>query len=76
MPTTLTYSSQIVGSFKLGNVIGRGAMGEVYEGVHRETNARAAVKLLSQGAMLKPDLVSRFLREVGIAASLDVDADG
>jgi serine/threonine protein kinase len=52
-------------------VIGRGAMGEVYEAAHAQTGARAAVKLLHLDGLRRPDLVKRFLREARIAASLD-----
>jgi eukaryotic-like serine/threonine-protein kinase len=66
------FSDTTLGSFKLGKVIGRGAMGEVYEGAHVETGARAAVKLLHTHVLANPDIVKRFLREAKIAASLDV----
>ncbi|MCG8422385.1 MAG: serine/threonine protein kinase [Proteobacteria bacterium] len=65
------YSGLTVGSFDLGNLIGRGAMGEVYEGQHRGTGESAAIKLLRPESSANPRLVQRFLREVAIAASLD-----
>ena len=65
------YSGLEIGSFQLGNVIGRGAMGEVYEGVHLETGELAAVKLLRPGSASDSRQVERFRREVAIAASLD-----
>jgi len=64
------YTDQELGSFRLGQVLGRGGMGEVYEAVHLESGEPAAVKLLSVGADSKPALVERFQREVRIAASL------
>jgi tRNA A-37 threonylcarbamoyl transferase component Bud32 len=67
------YTEQVVGSFRLGNVIGRGAMGEVYEAQHVQTGEPGAVKLLSRDAMRAPDLVARFMREVKIAATLRVE---
>ena len=42
------YTEQVVGSFKLGIVLGRGAMGEVYDAVDTKTNGPAAVKLLRE----------------------------
>jgi len=66
------FSDASVGSFHLGKVIGRGAMGEVYEAVHAVNGARAAVKLLHIDGLSSPDMVKRFLREAQIAASLDV----
>jgi serine/threonine-protein kinase len=66
------FTEQTLGSYRLGNLIGRGAMGEVYEAMHVDGTDRAAVKLLTASAGADPKLVQRFLREVAIAASLDV----
>ncbi len=66
------FSETVIGSFRLGKVIGRGAMGEVYEGVHVKSGARAAVKLLHTHTLANPDIVKRFLREAKIVGSLDV----
>lgn len=67
------FSEQVFGNFKLGDVLGRGGMGEVYEAVHVETGQPAAVKILLREAMAKPDLVARFMREVDIASSVSVE---
>jgi len=64
------FSDHTFGAFRLGVVMGRGAMGEVYEGVHGSTGALAAVKLLSFDALREPSLVARFHREMEIAQSL------
>jgi serine/threonine-protein kinase len=47
-------------------------MGEVYEAVHVETGAPAAIKLLLAEMLRSPDAILRFIREAGIAASLQV----
>lgn len=60
------YTDHIVGSFKLGPIIGRGAMGEVYEGENVVTGQSAAVKLLRNSAAQR----GRFAREAKVAASL------
>jgi serine/threonine-protein kinase len=65
------YTEQTLGSYRLGYVIGRGAMGEVYEATHNTTGERAAVKVLTPASGSNPALVHRFLREVEIAASLE-----
>ncbi len=65
------FTEQTLGSYRLGAVIGRGGMGEVYEAVHVQTQAPAAVKLLLPEVLGRPELVRRFLREVSIAASFD-----
>jgi eukaryotic-like serine/threonine-protein kinase len=66
------FSEQTLGAFRLGVVIGRGAMGEVYEAVHLETGEIAAVKLLQRNNLGDPKEVQRFTREARIAASLNV----
>jgi eukaryotic-like serine/threonine-protein kinase len=65
------FTDQVLGSYKLGAVLGRGGMGEVYEGVHVQTGDPAAVKMLLPETLGRPDFVRRFLREVRIAASID-----
>lgn len=65
------FSEQTLGSYRLGAIIGRGGMGEVYEAEHAATGAPAAVKMLLPEVLGRPDYVRRFLREVRIAASLD-----
>jgi eukaryotic-like serine/threonine-protein kinase len=64
------YSDLVLGSFKLGPVIGRGAMGEVYEASHTETRQVAAVKLLHPHLLANADHVARFLREARATGSL------
>ena len=66
------FSETVLGSYRLGKVIGRGAFGEVYEATHVETRQDVAVKLLGPGGFASADLVKRFLREAKIAASLNV----
>lgn len=65
------FSDTSVGRYHLGNVIGRGAMGEVYEAIHEDTRAEAAVKLLHTHTLRDPGTVERFLREAKMAASVD-----
>ncbi len=65
------YSGEIVGSYRLGKVIGRGAMGEVYEGRATAGVGEAAVKLLHAELLAQPELVQRFFREAEIAGSLN-----
>ncbi|NVB79538.1 MAG: serine/threonine protein kinase [Kofleriaceae bacterium] len=64
------YTDQVVGNFKLGIVLGRGAMGEVYEAEHVGTGAQAAVKLLRREQLADPTQVARFFREVRASAAL------
>ena len=64
------YSEQTVGSFRLGVVIGRGAMGEVYEAARVTTGEAAAVKLLRRELLADPTQVARFLREARAGGTL------
>ncbi len=64
------WTGQMMGSYKLGLVLGRGAMGEVYEGSTGDGRA-AAVKLLSARADGSSSLVERFHREMQVAARLE-----
>ncbi len=64
------YSDQQVGDYKLGVLIGRGGMGEVYEAHHLGTGEPAAIKLLHPHALANPGHVNRFLREAEAALQL------
>ena len=64
------HTGATVGNWRLQDVIGRGAMGEVYEAVHVASSQRGAMKLLSHASAHDPALVQRFLREVNIASRL------
>jgi tRNA A-37 threonylcarbamoyl transferase component Bud32 len=65
------FSGTMAGGYRLAAVIGRGAMGEVYAGVHVETGERAAVKLLSLNSLESATVIQRFLREGEIAMRLE-----
>ncbi len=66
------FSGQALGSFQLGGILGRGSMGEVYEAIHLPTGEPAAVKMLSPTSIGNRSYVMRFLREVKLAATVDV----
>ncbi len=61
-----------VGSFRLGEIVGRGGMGEVYAAEHTTTGRPAAVKLLHARVACDASMVKRFLREVKITSRLRV----
>ncbi|MEZ4366091.1 MAG: serine/threonine-protein kinase [Kofleriaceae bacterium] len=65
------YTDQVVGSFRLGPLIGRGGMGEVYEAVHTGDGSAAAVKLLHPSTLADAHHVERFVREAELVARLD-----
>jgi serine/threonine-protein kinase len=64
------YSDQVVGSYRLGTLIGRGGMGEVYEGTSVHDGREAAVKLLHPSTLADPQQVQRFVRETEVAARI------
>jgi serine/threonine-protein kinase len=66
------FSDQTIGGYVLAEVIGRGAMGEVYAAA--DANERpVAVKVLSQSSLGNRDHVLRFQRELRTAAALVAD---
>ena len=65
------FTGHEIGSWNLGNVLGRGAMGEVYEATHTKTGAEGAVKMLRRELLSDSSHVERFFREVRVAGSLD-----
>ncbi len=65
------FTHQIIGSFRLGVLIGRGDLGEVYE-AHGIADPRlAAVKLFGPGSFAEPLGQNRFLHDAHIASRLD-----
>ncbi|NVB79336.1 MAG: serine/threonine protein kinase [Kofleriaceae bacterium] len=63
------FSDQTIGGYQLGAVLGRGAMGEVYE-AQAKAGAKVAIKLLSQTSLSNPNHVLRFLRELRTVATV------
>jgi serine/threonine-protein kinase len=63
------FSDQRIGGYLLGDVIGRGAMGEVYEATGPA--GVVAIKLMSQASLGKANHVLRFLRELRTAAAIE-----
>jgi serine/threonine-protein kinase len=64
------FSYQTFGSYRLGRLIGEGAMGEVYEAIDTTRGTSAAVKVLRREALGEPSIIRRFLSEARIVASL------
>jgi tRNA A-37 threonylcarbamoyl transferase component Bud32 len=65
------YTGQRAGKYLIAEVIGRGAMGEVYEASHEETGEKAAVKVVRASVLEDPSLMKRFLREGQVAGRLN-----
>lgn len=64
------FTDQELDGFKLGAVIGRGGMGEVYAAERVEDGHEAALKLLRMDALVERSALSRFEREARIVASI------
>jgi protein kinase-like protein len=64
------YTDQVVGRFRLGAVLGRGAMGEVYDATDLEAGTPAAVKLLRRELVSDPEQRARFARELVASRAL------
>ncbi len=60
-----------LGPFELEASIGRGGMGEVWRGVHRENRAPIAVKVITAERALRPHYLAAFKNEVRATAGLD-----
>jgi eukaryotic-like serine/threonine-protein kinase len=65
------FSEQTIGNYDLGELLGRGAMGEVYEGTDARTGQAVAVKMLVETSLGNADHVRRFLRELRTARMID-----
>ncbi len=64
------FTDRVFGMYRLGHLIGRGGMGEVYEAWHTGTGDLAAVKLLAHRELGNPSSVERFLREIRAVRTL------
>jgi len=64
------YSERQLGPFRLGPVIGRGAMSEVYRAARTDDGRPAAVKVLHHDLLSSQQHLRRFQREAEIIASL------
>jgi serine/threonine-protein kinase len=62
------YTGVMAGQWVIADLIGSGAMGEVYRATHTASGEQAAIKLLQPGMLDDENLVARFFRE-GEAAS-------
>lgn len=58
------FTDQTIGSFQLGDLIGQGAMGEVYQALDTRDHQSVAVKMLSRASLGNAQHVERFMREL------------
>ncbi|EYF05150.1 serine/threonine-protein kinase [Chondromyces apiculatus] len=64
------FDARQVGQYQLTQLLGKGAMGEVYQARHRLLRRPCAVKLIRADRVQHPEWLSRFEREVQAMAQL------
>jgi eukaryotic-like serine/threonine-protein kinase len=64
---------RVAGKYQLRRLLGSGAMGAVYEGVHLDIGKRLAIKLIHPQYCESPEVVARFRREARAASAVDSD---
>jgi eukaryotic-like serine/threonine-protein kinase len=62
---------RFLGAYEVLSVIGRGGVGTVYRGRHRETGRLAAVKVLAPAPAVDPTAARRLAREFEVLRTLD-----
>lgn len=65
------YTDQQLGTYTIADVIGRGAMGEVYRGWDTARDRAVALKFLNPSLIADQENVQRFFREVEVAKRLE-----
>lgn len=60
----------VLSGFRLGEIVGRGAMGEVYAAEHEASGRPAAIKVLRRGESEDDIIAARFEREAEIASKV------
>ena len=61
----------ILGTWELGELLGKGAMGCVYRARHVRLGREAAIKVLNPEFIARPDVVERFFREARFVNEID-----
>ena len=67
----VAFMPDSIGQFKVTGVLGRGAMGEVFEGVDQALGRRVALKILGAKHRESTEFKSRFLREGRALAAMN-----
>ncbi|MFT3843022.1 MAG: serine/threonine-protein kinase [Myxococcaceae bacterium] len=63
MTSVSELTGKTIGGYRLERLIGEGAMGPVYDGVHRETGHQAAVKVIPSRHLASKSLLERFVND-------------
>ncbi len=73
LQTRMEVGDVIDQKYRVTRMIGRGGMGEVWEGENVRIRRRVAIKILHAAAANNPDLVARFEREAQAAGCIGSD---
>jgi serine/threonine-protein kinase len=65
------FTDQSIGGFRLGEVLGRGAMGEVYAATREADGLQCALKLLAPHLLRNTNAYNRFQREAEMLLALE-----
>ncbi|MFO0580097.1 MAG: serine/threonine-protein kinase [Polyangia bacterium] len=69
-PAPVGTGDLLGGKYRLGQPLGRGAMGTVYAAEHEHLRRAVAVKILHSDLTLRPEQAQRFWREAELVAQL------
>jgi len=64
------FTDEVIDGYKLGSVLGRGAMGEIYAATRLADNAQIAFKILAPHLLREHAARERFVRECNIVSAL------
>ncbi len=67
---TIAVGDVLDGKYEITGVLGRGAMGVVYEALHKRLQRKVALKTLRSDIFEHPELVARFEREARAASAI------
>ncbi len=70
MSSPVLTGTLLGGAYRVGQLLGEGAMGSVYEGTQEALNRRVAIKVLKTRGQLSQATLTRFAREARAAAEL------
>jgi serine/threonine-protein kinase len=62
---------RVAGKYELRRLLGEGAMGAVYEGLHVDLGKRLAIKVVRREFSENPEIVARFRREARAASAVE-----